>query len=142
MLDMERTKRRNKRIMIACAFVAMLILLDSIPGVRHAIAQGFNIANNAIFQGHLRTGASTPPTVTNATLAVGSTDLAGRVTSTGASNPVLTFGTAYSTVPFCTAMNSGELENFYITVTATGITFVGLTNGAIAGYVCFPGLGG
>lgn len=103
-----------------------------------AYAQGFNFINPLV-QGHLLSGLpqnATAPSVTNAALQAGSNDLAGTVTSSGASSPVLTFGTAFNQIPFCTITNQGEAETPTYAVTKTTITFTGLTNGAIGSYVC------
>lgn len=134
-------KRRERRIMWGFGALGLILIMLH-PAVQFARAQGFNIPAGAAFLGHMLTGASAPPTVTNATLYSGSTDLAGKITSTTTTNPVLTFGTAYTSIPFCVMYNQGEAENITLTVTATTITFGGVVNGAIASYVCFVGLGG
>ena len=97
---------------------------------------GTRLHNGTVFENHMLVGGI-PPTVTNATIRAGSTDHAGEITSTGSSNPVLTFGTPFTVKPFCSMYNQGEAENVTLTVTATTMTFGGLENGAIASYICY-----
>jgi hypothetical protein len=143
MLDTDRKERNRKRVMYFAGTVAAVCLLGGIPGVRQAAAQFANqILNNSLFLGHMRSGASTPPTTTNGTLGTGSTDLAGKITAVGTAPPVLTFGVAYTNAPFCTFASGAELEGLSETVTASGITFNGVAAGAIVYYECFGNAGG
>jgi len=77
---------------------------------------------------------------TSPSLTAGSTDQAGKVTvGTSASNAcILTFGTTYTTAPFCIVQNltTGAAANVYV-VTATAITWSSaLADSTVLMYVC------
>lgn len=143
MLDTDKKERNRKRVMYFAGMVAAVCLFGGIPGIRKAVAQYANtLLNNVAFLGHAVTSAPLPPTITNATLATGSTDLAGTVTSTGTATPVLTFGTAYTNAPLCIAASQAESEGIPLAVTPTTLTFNGLVNDAKAAYLCIGINGG
>jgi len=136
----DRSERWRKYIVRFAVAIAALTLLAELPPVRHAIAQGFTLLNGTVFRDHMLV-AGIPPTVTNATLASGSTDLAGSITLSGASTPVLTFGTAWNTKPFCTATDNGEAEGLKLVITVSTLTFTGFAGSDPISYICFGTIG-
>lgn len=125
-------QRYVMKLMYALAFV-ILFIASPLP---QAFAQGFNFLN-VLLLGHVLSGTSSPPTVTNATLNSGATDTAGIVSSNGTASPVLTFGVAFNATPACVIASVSEQEGLGPIVTPTGITFNNLVNGAKASYLCF-----
>src|SRR5215472_8021852 len=73
------------------------------------------LPDGSVVLGHLNAApgpSGPPPTFTNCTAVVGSTDMAGECSATATSGVVVAFGKPYLTRPFCTITDS---------VTATGI---------------------
>lgn len=86
--------------------------------------------------------AGTIPTVTGTgtpTIASGSTDTAGEVTSgTSATSVVITFSSAKSTAPFCTVTPQTQLAAFAYTISTSAITITQTaTTGEKIDYNCF-----
>lgn len=127
---------------LALAVAIGLALAVAIGAVAYA-QQAFT---NLQLLGHVLSGnvGASVPTVTNGTLASGSTDTSGLVTLSGTSAPVLTFGTAYNQIPFCVVNdNAGETsEGIMATATKTTLTFVSkqaggtFPGGDVLSYLC------
>lgn len=116
-------------------------------------ASGVYFGTNRVgVSGHFETGQGTGDTPalsacgTSAVLATGSTDHAGKITvGTSAANAcTLTFGTAYTNVPFCVYQNgtSGAAVNV-VTVTAASIAWSSaLADSTVLFYNCTAPSGG
>lgn len=97
---------------------------------KHVVAGSTATANLPVIS-----GCGTSPSLTS-----GSTDHAGSITvGTSASNAcVLTFGTTYTTAPFCVVQNktTGAAANVY-TISATAITWSSaLADSTVLYYIC------
>lgn len=102
--------------------------------------------------GHLEAGLGTGQTPavstcgTGAALATGSSDTAGKITvgTTAANACTLTFGTAYTTAPFCVVQNATTGAGaFSATVTTTTIVLGGtLADSSVIFYHCTAPSGG
>ncbi len=120
---------------------ASLNILLTPAGMNFALAQtsqGMQIPSGSVINGQIGK-AGTIPTVTNATMSLGSTDTMGSFTLAGASSPVMTFAVARKRLAVCIAVNNSSTSNgFTYTVSLTAITFVASTSGAgqIVTYVC------
>jgi hypothetical protein len=80
------------------------------------------------------------PTLDTGTLATGSSDLAGKITSgvTATYTGVLTFGTAWVRAPACFVQNETTANIAQATSTTTTLTVVGVTvTGDVLSYHCF-----
>jgi hypothetical protein len=115
----------------ALAFLASPALADN---------PGYTLPNGTAVNGHLITEQGTPPSGTNCTISAGSTDLAGKCTATSGA-PTVTFGTAYTTAPFCTVQDSSATPAVVYTVSTTAITITG-TNAHVYFWSCFVPNGG
>jgi hypothetical protein len=108
--------------------------------------------NRTGVSGHLESGLGTGdlPAVstcgTSAALATGSTDNAGKITvGTSASNAcTLTFGTAYTTAPFCVVQNktTGAAANVYTISTTAIVWSSALADSSELFYHCIAPSGG
>lgn len=96
-------------------------------------------SNGSLTLGGTLTFTGTAPTVTGTgtpTIATGSTDSAGEVTSgTAATSVVITFATAKTNAPFCVVQGQAQPLTYVISTTAITITMAVLT-GAKIDYIC------
>lgn len=125
----------------------------SIFGTTDSTAGLYFGTNRVGVSGHLESGVkgpAVPPVLstcgTSPSLATGSTDTAGKITvGTSASNAcTLTFGTAYTSAPFCIVQNAttGAGANVYTVIAATIVWSSALADSTVLFYHCFAASGG
>jgi hypothetical protein len=122
-----------------CLALALLAMLLTGSPAEWLYAQGYSILN-AFLTGHILVGSAVgypPPTVTNGTVVSGSTDAAGQIVLSGASIPVLSFGTPFNAAPFCFATDNGEAEGIKLAITKTTLTFTGFAGSDPISYACY-----
>lgn len=136
----------TKRLALFAAF-AVAVLTGGIIGTdtgRQALAQaGIEIGPNAKIVAKILSQGPTPVVSTcgtSAALAVGSTDVAGKITvGTSASNAcTLTFSSAWAVAPFCVVQNSltGAAANVYAVSTTAIVWSSALADSTTLFYHC------
>lgn len=159
-------KRRAEIIAVALLSMAAIAGAQGVIGIfQNGIPTGPSVygigdstsglyfgTNRVGVAGHLEGGQGTGDTPalstcgTSPALATGSTDFAGKITvGTSASNAcTLTFGTAYTTAPFCVVQNltTGAAANVYAVATTTIIWSSALADSTVLHYHCVAPSGG
>ena len=94
---------------------------------------------------HFAGGGLNVPTVATCgtgAVATGSSDVAGKVTATGATACTLTFASAWTTAPACVVTDGTSAVALKVVTTTTTAAVTNLTSGDVFYYICFGLSGG
>ena len=131
--------KRNIFAVLACAVAFISPVSAQQPGSGAQPGTGADVVGNGL--GHIIiTGASFPTTVSNVTLADGSSDVIGTFVATNTSGSI-TFGFPYNRVPFCT-VDSTTAANPVYNITSQQIVLTTIVSGTSYTYFCVARPGG
>lgn len=124
------------------AGIAALFLIPVSYAVATQVVQD-NLTVDGVAQllDHIHTGLGDLPVVTGTgtpTIATGSSDTAGEVTSgTSGTSVVITFAKPFAAAPFCVVKPQLQIASFTYTISTTAITITQTaTTGEVSDYIC------